>query len=185
MASRDRKREERRKRKQRSGMTKAEREARRAEREAATEALNQAAREELEPLEEGERPTVVTVAALLSGALAITVVVAYALGTEVTSIDDLGNETGSAEASIVSIIPSVAILSVMAYGLWRARYWAVLGFQTLMVLLILVATLSLLAATSGAQVVRYGGLLVIASVFFYRMVKAMARIQMPERKARN
>jgi len=183
MGSRERKRSQRRKRKQRSGLTPQELEARRVEREARTEAKNQAVREELEPLAEGERPTVVTVAALVSAALAMTVIVAYAMGTEVASIDDFGNETGRGEASVISIIPSVGILSVMAYGLWRARYWAVLGFQTLMVLLIVVATLSLLAATTGAQAVRYGGLLIIAGLFFYRMVKAMARIQMPERKS--
>ncbi len=185
MGSRDRKRSERRKRKQRSGLSREELEARRLEREARTEAKNQAVRDELEPLAKGERPTVVTVAAIVSAALAITVVIAYALGTEVSSIDDFGNQTGSQKASVLSIVPSLAILSVMAYGLWRGRYWAVLGFQTLMVLLIVVATLSLLAATTGAQAVRYGGLLVIAALFFFRMVKAMARIQMPERRTYN
>jgi hypothetical protein len=67
--------------------------------------------------------------------------------------------------------------------MWRARYWAVLGFQLLLVLLILSAVFGLAAqAATAAQVAATLGLLAVSGTFFYFMVKAMARIQMPTRK---
>jgi ribose/xylose/arabinose/galactoside ABC-type transport system permease subunit len=71
----------------------------------------------------------------------------------------------------------------MAWGMWRARYWAVLGFQMLLVFLIFSAVFGLLIqAASVAQFAATLGLLAVAGSFFYFMVKAMARIQMPQRK---
>jgi hypothetical protein len=70
--------------------------------------------------------------------------------------------------------------------MWRARYWAVLGFQLILVFLIFSAVygLALQAATVG-QVAATLGLLAVAGAFFYFMVKAMARIQMPSRLPRD
>jgi hypothetical protein len=71
----------------------------------------------------------------------------------------------------------------MAWGMWRARYWAVLGFQMLLVFLIFSAVFGLLVqAGSVAQVGATQALLAVSGSFFYLMVKAMARIQMPQRK---
>ena len=71
-------------------------------------------------------------------------------------------------------------MGVMAWGMWRARYWAVLGFQLILVFLIFSAVLGLAvqAATFG-RIVATLGLLTVSAGFFYFMVKAMARIQMP------
>ncbi len=66
MADRERKRAERRKRKER-GVHRQQELAERRERMAArTEAKNEAARDALEPLEEDERPRVVTIGAVIS-----------------------------------------------------------------------------------------------------------------------
>ncbi len=182
MGSRERKRAERRKRKERGGDRRAALAAQREERAARTEAKNQAAREQLEPLEPEERPTVVTIAAVISAVLALGTVLAYALGLEVGEFDDLGNETGTNKPSVFATVVSTAVLSVMAYGLWRARYWAVLGFQTILVLVIVVAVLALVQVTEVLRGLAFAAILALASVLFYRMIKAMARIQMPERK---
>ncbi len=74
------------------------------------------------------------------------------------------------------------LMGIMAWGMWRARYWAVLGFQLILVFLIFSAVygLALQAATLG-QVLATLGLLAVAGTFFFFMVKAMARIQMPTR----
>ena len=45
-------------------------------------------------------------------------------------------------------------MGVMAWGMWRARYWAVLGFQTVLVFLMIAFTLQLVAAGSWFQVDR-------------------------------
>ncbi len=182
MGSRERKRADRRKRKERSGDRHAELAAQREARATRTEAKNQAAREALEPLGPTERPTVVTVGALLSALLAISILVAYVLGAEVAQFDNFGNRTGEAKPNILAALVPMSILSVMAYGLWKAKYWAVLGFQTLLVLVIVFTALGLAQATQLTQVLGNLGLLVLGSFLFYRMIKAMARIQMPERR---
>jgi hypothetical protein len=58
----------------------------------------------------------------------------------------------------------------------------VLGFQLVLVFLIFSAAYGLaVQATSAAQFAATFGLLAVAGTFFYFMVKAMARIQMPQR----
>ena len=78
------------------------------------------------------------------------------------------------------------LMGIMAWGMWRARYWAVLGFQLMLVFLIFSAVFGLaVQAASVAQFAATLGLLAVAGTFFFFMVKAMARIQMPtQRRAR-
>lgn len=181
MGSRERKRAERRKRKERSG-GRQEMAAKLEERAERTEAKNEAARQELDPLAHGERPTVVTIGAVLSALLALGTVLAYALGVEVTEVDSTVGETGSGKPGLFPTLASTALLSAMAYGLWRARYWAALGFQTLLILVIVVATLGLLQVTEPLRALGFVAVLALAGGLFFRMVKAMARIQMPDRR---
>ena len=73
-------------------------------------------------------------------------------------------------------------MGTMAYGMWRARYWAVLGFQALLVIVLIAASLGLLQATEVDRGDRHDAAdrrrRARCSIF---MIKAMARIQMPER----
>ena len=71
---------------------------------ARTEAKNEAARAELEPLAEGERPTVVTIGAVISALIAISAIVGYVAGVQVTRIGSDGIEQGERDAPIVSVI---------------------------------------------------------------------------------
>ena len=139
---------------------------------ARAEERNREAREALEPLAEGDRPRVVTVAAVISALIAISIVVGYLTGTKVNgSKPELGQ-----------ILVPALLMGTMAWGMWRARYWAVLGFQMILVLLIFSAVFGLAAqAASLAQIAATLGLLAVAGTFFWLMVKAMARIQMPTR----
>jgi hypothetical protein len=164
MASRERRRAERSKRKARSV-------ERRSEVAARSEERNRASREALEPLAEGERPTVVTVGAVLSAVVAASVVVAYLAGAKVDG----------ERPPILQVLPAALLMGLMSFGMWRARYWAVLGFQAVLALLIVAASLGLVAAESAAQLAGNVALIAIAGALFYFMIKAMARIQMPER----
>jgi hypothetical protein len=165
MASRERKRAERQKRKARGS-------ERRAEIAARYEERNRAARDALEPLAPQERPLVVSIGAVLSGLVAISVLVAYALGATVN---------GDRPNFLQVIIPAL-LMGLMAAGMWRTRYWAVLGFQAVLALLILEATLGLLSAGAAAPVIGDLALIAVAGTLFYFMIKAMARIQMPSRE---
>lgn len=140
---------------------------------AKAEERNQKVREELEPLAEGERPTVVTVGAVLSGLIALSIIVGYVAGVQVDG----------EKPKLVQVLAPALILGVMSYGMWKARYWAVLGFQLVLVLVLFSSFLGLIATASSAmEFVGTTLVLVGAGAFFYFMVKAMARIQMPERR---
>jgi len=58
----------------------------------------------------------------------------------------------------------------------------VLGFQTILVLIMLLAVLALVQVTEVPRALAFAAILALAGILFYRMVKAMARIQMPERR---
>ena len=167
MASRERRRAERSKRKARSV-------ERRGQVAARYEERNRAAREALEPLPEGGRPPVVIVGAVISGLVVASIVVAYLAGAEVNG----------ERPPVLQVIPSAVLMGVMSFGLWRGRYWAVLGFEAILALLIVAATLGLVVAGGAAQVAGNLALIAIAGTLFYFMIKAMARIQMPERTPR-
>ncbi|HEY8501711.1 MAG TPA: hypothetical protein VIL21_03425 [Solirubrobacterales bacterium] len=139
---------------------------------AKAEQRNQEAREALEPLAEGERPTVVTIGAVVSALIALSIVVGYLAGGEVD---------GEAPR-LPQVLAPALIMGVMAWGMWHARYWAVLGFQLILVFLIFSAVFGLaVQASTVPQFAATIGLLAVAGGFFYFMVKAMARIQMPTR----
>jgi len=139
---------------------------------ARAEERNQEAREALVPLAEGERPLVVTIGAVVAALVAISILAGYLAGTEVNG----------EKPRFVQVLAPALLMGVMAWGMWRARYWAVLGFQLILVFLIFSAVygLALQAATVG-QVLATLALLAVAGTFFFFMVKAMARIQMPTR----
>ena len=159
----------RRKRKQRGALGPRERMERGYAR---AEERNQAAREALEPLAEGERPLVVTIGAVVSALIALSIVVSYLAGGEVDG----------ERPPLAQVLAPALLMGIMAWGMWRARYWAVLGFQLLLVLLILSAILGLtVQAASVGAIATTLGLLAVSGAFFYFMVKAMARIQMPTR----
>ncbi len=134
-----------------------------------TEAKNQAVRETLEPLAEGERPPWVTYAAIFATVLGLSNVVLYAAGVRV------------ADAGIGSAVIQGAILLVCAAGLWRAKYWAVLGFEVLMGVTTTFGSLSLLVASSLRGAAIAVGVVLVCGTFFWKLIRAMARIQMPER----
>jgi len=143
---------------------------------AKAEERNQAAREALEPLAAGERPLVVTIGAIVATAIALSIVAGYLAGTEVN-----GEKPKLAQA----LAPAL-LMGLMAWGMWRARYWAVLGFQLILVFLIFSAVYGLaLQAATVTQVLATLALLAVSGTFFFFMVKAMARIQMPSRPPRD
>jgi hypothetical protein len=138
---------------------------------ARTEARNAQARAKLDPLPPGERPLAVTVAAFVAVALAVANVALWAAGVEVR-----GQRT-----SAVGVGAFAVLMLAAALGLWRARYWAVLGFEALLGLTIVIAALSLVVASNVAAVLLCVGIIALAGPLFWKLIRAMARIQMPDR----
>ncbi len=141
---------------------------------AKAEVKNQAARDALEPLAPGERPGVVTIGAVFSSIVAVVLWVSCLVGI-ITDAKVNGESINVAQWILLA-----GIMSMMAWGLWRARYWAVLGFQMVLVLLILAGVLGLVIAPTLVQIVSTLIMVIGLSVLFWHMVKAMARIQMPK-----
>jgi hypothetical protein len=129
------------------------------------EERNDEARAKLEPLDEGERPRAVTAGAIVSALLALIFTVSAALAIA-------GVDAGGRDIKPLPIITFGIVLWAMTIGMWRARYWAVLGFQTVLLLVMLASAFGLVVVTSVLQAVGSGTL-------FYFMIRAMARIQMP------
>ena len=136
------------------------------------EERNVEARAKLEPLERGERPGAVTAGAIVSAVLAIVFTVSAVLAIA-------GVEAGGRDIKPLPIIVFGAALWAMTAGMWRARYWAVLGFQTVLLLVMLASAFGLVVVNSVLQAVGTTLLLLGSGTLFYFMIRAMARIQMP------
>ena len=129
------------------------------------------ARATLEPLEPGERPRAVTVGALVALAFAAANLVAYAAGVKVQ-----GHRPAAGGIFLYS-----GLMLLAAYGMWRAKYWAVLGMEALLGLIVLIfALLALNAGNVGSLLIALAAI-VAAGTLVWFLIKAMARIQMPER----
>ena len=143
------------------------------------EERNKEAREALHPLYEGERPAVVTVGAIFSGVVAAI----FWVSTVIAIFSDATVNGSKPHPLQLAIVASV--VTAMAGGMWKARYWAVLGFQMVLVIFLLAGVLGLVSATTVPQVIGTVLLVIVCLAFFIFMVKAMARIQMPDRLPRD
>jgi hypothetical protein len=136
------------------------------------EERNAEARAKLEPLEQGERPGAVTVGAIVAAVLAVIFTVSAVLAVA-------GVDAGGRDIRPAPVIAFALVFWVMAAGMWRARYWAVLGFQTLLLLMLLASAFGLVVVDSVFQAVGTTLLLFGSGALFYFLIRAMARIQMP------
>src|SRR5262249_26034096 len=139
-----------------------------------TEERNAEARAELEPLEQGERPTAVTIGAIVSAIFAA-IFTASAVIAATGSVEVSGRKPSAAGIAVFA-----AALWLMAWGMWKARYWAVLGFQVLLLIVLVLTTLGLVAVSTVPQLIASLLLLAGSGTLFYFMIRALARIQMPQ-----
>jgi hypothetical protein len=166
--SRERKRAERRQRRLRTSQ-------RQAEMAAKSESRNEAARATLEPLPQGERPGAVTAGAVVSALIALI----FTISAVVAGVADV--HVSGRDPNPLPLAVFAAAMWFMAWGMWKARYWAVLGFQMLLVLFMLSAALGLVQVSTVLQLLATLVLLAGCGTLFYFLIKAMARIQMPTR----
>jgi hypothetical protein len=132
------------------------------------------ARASLTPLADGERPTALWVAVAVASLLAAGVLV----GT--LTIHDLRGRGGS--------IPGGAFLAVvlagLAWGMYRRRYWAVLGFEGLLAFQVLVSSLALVVASTIYAAVLCLLSAGLGSWLFWKLVRVMGRMQAGDREDR-
>ncbi len=125
----------------------------------------------LEPLREGERPRAVTIAAFAAVAVALANLVGFLAGWEIEG----------EEPSAFGVVVFEVLMLACAWGLWKSRYWAVLGFEALLGVTLIISGLGLLVASNWRAVALSLGLFATAGPLFWFLIRAMARIQMPRR----
>ena len=138
---------------------------------ARAEERNAAVRAELAPLRPGERP----------GPLVAATILALALGTANLVALIAGVRVEGEQPSTVGTLLFCAVMYLAAAGLWSARYWAVLGFEVLLGLIVLVFSLFLLRASNLLAVIVCLPIIAIAGWLFWKLVRVMGRIQAPQR----
>jgi hypothetical protein len=127
----------------------------------------------LRPLDAHERPTALLVAVVVAVALAVAIL----LG--VLTVHDLSRHGGSLPGGLFLGI----VLLALAHGMYRRRYWAVLGFEALLAFQIIVTSLALVVAETLLAAGLCALSILLAGWLFWKLVRVMGRIQATERRA--
>ncbi len=138
-------------------------------------AREEQARAALQPLAEHERPRALLVAIAVCAVLAVAVLIGA------LTVHDLSSKGGSLPGAIFLAV----ILALLAQGMYRRRYFAVLGFEALLAFQILVTSLALIVASTllAAAVCLVG--IGLGGWLFWKLVRVMGRIQTGERLDRD
>jgi hypothetical protein len=121
----------------------------------------------LAPLGEDERPPA------LMAAVAVASIVAIGVLVSALTVKDLARHGGSLPGGVFL----ACVLLGLAWGMYRRRYWAVLGFEALLSFQIIVTSLALVVAetlpAAAGCVLSIG----LAGLLFWKLVRVMGRIQ--------
>ena len=137
---------------------------------ARAEERNAAVRATLTPLAPGERPPALKIAVGVALLLALANVVAFAAGADVPG-----------SSSRAGGLVFVALMLLAAWGMWRRRYWAVLGFAALLALITVAFSLLLLIASNLLAVVVCLAFALSAGWLLWKLIRVMGRMQAPQR----
>jgi amino acid permease len=133
-------------------------------------------RAELVPLAPGERPWSVRIAALIA--------LIVGVGDLVDVLVSGSHSFGGTHTSVGGVILFSFVMIICAMGMWQMRYWAVLGFQAVLAIVILIFALLLIRASNFlgfvVPIVIIGG----GGLLFFRLVRVLSRLQMPAPPAR-
>jgi phosphotransferase system glucose/maltose/N-acetylglucosamine-specific IIC component len=126
----------------------------------------------LEPLGEDERPPALLVAVAAAVLLALGVIVGA------LTVHGLNHHGGSLAGGIFL----GCVLGLLAQGMYRRRYWAVLGFEALLAFQIIVTSLALVVASTLLAAGLCLLSIVLAGWLFWKLVRVMGRIQAGEQR---
>lgn len=127
----------------------------------------------LTPLAAGERPAALLVA------VAVAVLLAAGVFASAVTVHDLARHGGSLPGGIFI----AGVLLALAHGMYRRRYWAVLGFEALLAFQIIVTSMALVVADTLATAGLCTLIIALSGWLFYKLVRVMGRVQATERVA--
>ena len=126
-------------------------------------------RAELKPLTAGERPLPVKIAAILAASLALANVAFYFAGVEVRG----------QKPALLGVLIFAGLMLVAAWGMWTLRYWALLGFQALLAMTLVIAGLSLMVAGNLLAVILCVAILLAGGWLFWKLIRVLGRVKVP------
>jgi hypothetical protein len=130
---------------------------------------------EPQPLRPGERPRTLLVS------IAVCVVLAVAILLGAFTIRDLSRHGGSVPGAIFL----AGVFSSLALGMYRVRYWAVVGFEALLAFQVIVTSLALVVASTITAALICVASISLAGTLFWKLVRVIARVQATEHAARD
>ncbi|HWC87975.1 MAG TPA: hypothetical protein VG388_15685 [Solirubrobacteraceae bacterium] len=130
----------------------------------------------LTPYAEGERPWPIVVSAIVAALFGAFNLVSLLVGAKL--------RVGGQKPGAAGVLLFALVMFVCAGGMWRMRYWAVLGFQALLVLVLLTFAVLLIKVSNLAGLVVCVVGLTVGGFLFYKLVRAMGRMQVPVRERR-
>jgi hypothetical protein len=124
------------------------------------------ARAALEPLGENERPPALLIAVAVCAVLALGVIIGAA------TVHDLSHRGGSLPGGALL----AAVLALLAIGMYRRRYWAVLAFEALLAFQVVVTSLALVVASTLPAAALCLLSIGLGGWLFWKLVRVMGRI---------
>jgi len=136
-----------------------------------SEERNAAVRATLVPFAPGERPWPIKIGTLIALLVGGGDLVDVILGGRLTF--------GRTHAGVGGVLLFSVLMLICAWGMWQLRYWAVLAFQAVLAIVILIFSLLLIRASNllGLAI----SLVIVAGggYMFYKLVRVLSRLQMP------
>jgi hypothetical protein len=126
------------------------------------------------PLGADERPPALLVAVAVCAALAVAVVITAA------TVHDLSRHGGSLPGALFIAV----VLGSLALGMYRRRYWAVLGFEALLAFQIIVTSLALVVASGPVAASVCVVSVALGGWLFWKLVRVLGRVAAGERLRR-
>ena len=133
---------------------------------------DEAARAALAPLLPGERPRALLSAILVCAALGAANAIAYAANATIE-----GRHPGP------GVLAFSALMALLAGGMWLRRYLAVLAFEALLAIAILVFSLFLVEASNVQGVLVCVAVIGGAGWQFWKLVRVMGRMSAPSQSS--
>lgn len=137
-----------------------------------SEERNAAVRATLKPLDPGERPWPIKVAVAIAVVLGVVNLGLFIAGAK--------PHVGGQQPKLPEIVVFTGLMLMCAGGMWMLRYWAVLGFQTLLAIGLLGFCLALVRVSN----VLWGLICLVVIIgggyLFIKLVRVLSRLALPE-----
>jgi hypothetical protein len=109
----------------------------------------------------------------------VSAAIALCLGLVTLVLYATGTKLSGAKPHLSEVIVYVALMGACGIGCWRLRYWAVLGFQTLLAIGILGLALALIKVNSVLWTLICVVAIGAGGYLFWKLVRVLGRLQLP------